>query len=159
MKDLDVMYSNIIVFAFDQVSTVQQGVEMLEAFDYLAKRNTIKTAVKKKANEILAFFIKELDYAKNEYDQYNMRKQKLQIPLSHGSHSGFAIWVRCLVARIESMKEAIDKLVFIEDMNKKEAYEKYDQVFQYLRTVIVKNKITDWREEANKELDENPQLQ
>ncbi len=50
---------------------------MLEAFDYLAKRNTIKTAVKKKANEILFFFIRELDFAKNEYEQYNNKKQKL----------------------------------------------------------------------------------
>jgi hypothetical protein len=41
---------------------------MLEAFDYLAKRNSIKSAVKKKANEILTLFIKELDFAKNEYE-------------------------------------------------------------------------------------------
>lgn len=42
LKDLDVMYQNIINFAFEQVATVQQGVEMLEAFDYLAKRESIK---------------------------------------------------------------------------------------------------------------------
>jgi len=38
MKDLDVMYQNIINSAFEAVTTVQQGVELLEAFDYLAKR-------------------------------------------------------------------------------------------------------------------------
>ncbi len=56
MKDLDVMYQNIIQFAFEQISTVEQGVEMLEAFDYLAKRESIKNCLKKKANEILLKF-------------------------------------------------------------------------------------------------------
>jgi dynein heavy chain len=49
MKDLDVMYENIINLAFDSISTVPQGVDMLEAFDYLAKRETIKAVVRKKA--------------------------------------------------------------------------------------------------------------
>jgi dynein heavy chain len=43
------MYQNIINFAFESVATVQQGVEMLEAFDQLAKRETIKAVVRKKA--------------------------------------------------------------------------------------------------------------
>lgn len=46
MKDLDVMYQNIINSAFDSVTTVQQGVELLEAFDYLAKRESIKACVR-----------------------------------------------------------------------------------------------------------------
>lgn len=33
VKDLDVMYQNIITFAFESVTTVNSGVEMLEAFD------------------------------------------------------------------------------------------------------------------------------
>jgi len=36
MKDLDVMYQNIIKYAFLQVTTIEQNVEMLEAFEYLA---------------------------------------------------------------------------------------------------------------------------
>ena len=36
--------------------TAKEGVEMLEAFDYLAKRESIKNTVKKKAVEVLNFF-------------------------------------------------------------------------------------------------------
>jgi hypothetical protein len=43
---------------------------MLEAFDYLAKRESIKQAVRKKAVEVLNFFTNELENANNEYDHY-----------------------------------------------------------------------------------------
>jgi dynein heavy chain len=56
MKDLDIMYQKVIQFAFDSVMTVKEGVELLEAFDYLAKRESIKNSVKKKSIEIIHFF-------------------------------------------------------------------------------------------------------
>lgn len=41
---------------------------MLEAFDYLAKRESIKAAVKVKAKTILDLFVGELDQIKIEFD-------------------------------------------------------------------------------------------
>jgi dynein heavy chain len=41
MKELEYIYQNIIKFAFEVVETVQQGVELIEAFESLAKRQTI----------------------------------------------------------------------------------------------------------------------
>jgi dynein heavy chain len=49
------------MFAFESVVTVKEGVEMLEAFDYLAKRESIKNAVRKKAVEVIQFFLQELE--------------------------------------------------------------------------------------------------
>jgi len=46
---------------------------MLEAFDYLAKRDSIKSAVNKKAEFVINFWVQELEKAKFEYD--NMKKQ------------------------------------------------------------------------------------
>lgn len=62
---------------------------MLEAFDYLAKRDSIKGAVSKKAVEVLMFFQNELTQSKTEFD--NIKKEKhylLNIPLHHGKYSG-----------------------------------------------------------------------
>lgn len=39
---------------------------MLEAFDYLAKRDSIKACVRKKAVEVMALFMNEIDMAKQE---------------------------------------------------------------------------------------------
>jgi len=86
MKDLDVMYQNIINSAFEAVTTVQQGVELLEAFDYLAKREQIKNCVKQKAQKVIALFVAELDAAKFEYD--NNMKRSIIVPFSHGKFSG-----------------------------------------------------------------------
>jgi len=41
------MFKNVIIGCFNKMSTIQQGVQLLEAFDYLAKRETIKAEVKK----------------------------------------------------------------------------------------------------------------
>lgn len=50
------MYQNIINQAFDSVSTIQAGCEMLEAFDFLAKRDTIKATVQKKSQDVISLF-------------------------------------------------------------------------------------------------------
>ena len=67
---------------------------MLEAFDYLAKRDSIKMAVKKKAYEVIQTFLSELDKAKLEYDNMKKNITLLNFPLHHGKYSGQAIWVR-----------------------------------------------------------------
>lgn len=54
------MYQNVIDYSFKKVTTVDQGVDMLEAFDYLAKRDSIKACVKKKAIEVMNLFINEI---------------------------------------------------------------------------------------------------
>ena len=45
VKDLEVMFMNIISLAFNSVSTVEDAVQMLDNFDLLAKRQAIKDYV------------------------------------------------------------------------------------------------------------------
>ena len=52
---------------------------MLEAFDYLAKRDSIRMAVKKKASEVISMFVAELDKAKLEYIADEYRKNGKEI--------------------------------------------------------------------------------
>jgi len=61
---------------------------MLEAFDYLAKRDSIKTAVRKKSEFVINLFINELEKSKMEYDNLRKNQDKLNIPLHHGHFSG-----------------------------------------------------------------------
>ena len=55
---------------------------MLEAFDYLAKRESIKSAVKKKAAYIISMFVKELDSTKLEFDSKSNGKKLDFIPIN-----------------------------------------------------------------------------
>ena len=99
---------------------------MLEAFDYLAKRESIKAAVKKKAAYVISMFVKELDNTKSEFDTKINGKKLDFIPINQGKLSGMSLWVRSLMHRIDRMKISIDRLVFIEDGIKRGAYDKYE---------------------------------
>ena len=46
MKFLDIIYKEVIKFVFESFMTIKEDVEMLEAFDFLAKRESIKNAIK-----------------------------------------------------------------------------------------------------------------
>lgn len=65
-------------------------------------------------------FISELDSTKAEFEkriEYSNKNNLkiLNIPIGHGKHSGFAVWVRSLIFRIEKMKQSFDKLSFIKE--------------------------------------------
>ena len=154
MKELDVMYENIINFAFESLGTVQQGVEMLEAFDYLAKRQYIRNCVLKKGNFVLNLFDKELEKAKLEYD--NALKSREPWRFNYGKYSGTAIWVRSLIHRIEKLKSSIDQLYFIKDSMKEPHLKKYNQLYETFRNFIINTSFQDWRHEI-KEFEENPE--
>ena len=100
---------------------------MLEAFDFLAKRSSIKNFVNKKAHFVIDLFNKELDKAKLEYDKA-MKAGGILYPITHGKHSGMAIWVRALMLRIENQKKNIDQLTFVDDNIKRPTLEKYDSL-------------------------------
>ena len=149
MKDLDVMYQNIINFAFESVTNVHYGVEMLEAFDYLAKRESIKAAVKKKAGYVISMFVKELDNTKLEFDTKSNGKKLDFIPINQGKLSGMGLWARSLIHRIERMKNSIDRLVFIDDSIKRGAYEKYENFMQSFRNYIIQDRLMQWKKDIS----------
>ncbi len=49
------------------------------------------------------------------FDYKNISKLMPSFPLSHGTYSGQAIWVRSLAFRIESMKTQIEKMTRFAD--------------------------------------------
>ncbi len=146
------MYQKVIMFAFESVVTVKEGVEMLEAFDYLAKRESIKNAVRKKAVEVIQFFLQELEQTKYEFD--HMKHIKNLVPINQGKYSGQAVFVRSLIHRIDQMKEQIDRLSFVEDNVKKPALDKYDLYFTTFRQFIIQYRLKEWKEE-NRDMEES----
>ncbi|KAJ1500498.1 hypothetical protein HMI54_010789 [Coelomomyces lativittatus] len=60
VKDLDIMFQNVIHTAFEASTTIESRVELLEIFSFLAKRDGIKRCVERKTADLLQFFLKEL---------------------------------------------------------------------------------------------------
>jgi len=156
MKNLDNMYVNLINFAFDSVTTVQQGVEFLEAFDYLARRTTIKNHVHKKIDKLNQLMLNELKAAESA-----SKSSKIDYPIHHGKFSGKAVWVKSLLHRIEKMKKQYDSLSFIPDDLKTPVLEEYPRVEQNLKQFMMekhkefKAEIKDQEELFFRKLDQN----
>jgi dynein heavy chain len=99
LKDLEVMFQNVINTAFDGASTTDAGVQLLDAFNSLAQREAIKRAVEKKSAEVFTNLTQELSLVKKGFD-----KQKATPPLIHRDHpryAGAALWAKSLHTRIQ----------------------------------------------------------
>jgi dynein heavy chain len=58
IRDLELRMQSVIASAFETVTDVENGIELLEAFSTLAKRDIIKRTVEEKTSEICLKFIK-----------------------------------------------------------------------------------------------------
>ena len=98
VKDLEVMYANVVNTAFDGISQVSAGVVLLEIFYSLAKRETIKRCVEKKTEQIYALFISQCQGIRHEFDE-----QRKSPPLrpNEPQFAGTALWARSLSTMIQ----------------------------------------------------------
>jgi len=156
LKDFESHFISIIKSAFEGVNTVLQGVEMLEAFETLAKREAIKQAVQKMASEVYKMFIADLDLVKKEYDA----RTKVELPTYQPRFGGAALWFRALITRIERQKQALEQLTFITDedaiRDRQAANQKYADTHDYLKTYISKVLYTDWNNSIRDMISEEP---
>lgn len=154
MEELDYIYQNLIKLAFEVVVTVQQGVELIEAFDYLAKRNTIIQFVQRKADFVYSLFIEEMDKAKIEHEQMTKNISKeLAIPMPIGSamRSGVAIWTQSLIKRVEKLNKQRLQMTFINPSNRAlDAREKYQDCLNYLKRQM-QLQHTEWKKQYQDE--------
>lgn len=133
MKNLDNGYINLINFAFDNVNTLQQGVEYLEGFDDLAKRDSIKAHVEKQIDKVNELFLQELRIAEQS------SKREIAYCFGTGEFSGNAIWIKSLIVRIEKLKKQYDQLVFIPEKHRRLVNQDYNNVDKNLRESMMEN--------------------
>ena len=91
LKNLEIIYQNIIALAFKNISTVPDAIEMLENFDSLAKRPMVKDYVHKKVAEwVYKLFMDEIKEVEEIFEQQS--KKMPPMPISHPKFGGLAIW-------------------------------------------------------------------
>ncbi|KAF6017599.1 hypothetical protein EB796_024080 [Bugula neritina] len=111
MKDLEVMMINTISSAFETISTVEQGVELLDIFMHLQVREPIKRALDKRTVEVYTTFNEELNAVKKE-----LTGKALPLPFNHPKYAGSAQWCRLLKKRIEREMMVLDRAHFLPHM-------------------------------------------
>eukprot|EP00392_Amoebophrya_sp_AT5.2_P008786 g8814.t1 len=111
MKDLEVMYTNVISTSFESVSTVSQCVHVFDSFYLLCKRERIKSFLEKKASEVGGFLVSEISNVKREFERF--RKNSSAILNNHPPFSGVAMWARGLMLRIQQQHEELGCLCYL----------------------------------------------
>nr|CDS32130.1 dynein heavy chain [Hymenolepis microstoma] len=66
VKDLEIMMKNAISMAFETVTTIQQGVEVLDIFAHLQKREAIRRTLESSARKIIEMFLNCISRTRQE---------------------------------------------------------------------------------------------
>jgi dynein heavy chain len=62
------MFTNVINASFEAISTVAEGAVLVETFFLLAKRETVKRCVERKASELQQMFLKQIQSVRAEFE-------------------------------------------------------------------------------------------
>jgi dynein heavy chain len=89
---------NVIVSAFEDATTVEASVELLEIFHHLAKREAIKRTVEKKTADVYLLFLQELNTIKVEFETH---RKTPDIVRTQPDFAGSAYWAKSLLKRIQ----------------------------------------------------------
>lgn len=110
VKDLEAMMTNVIAGAWSTVKTIEEGVELLEAFSHLAKRDAIQTAVEMKTADLNLLFKESIETIQKDFEL-----QKSRPPIFHNfpSYSGAALWAKSFLDRLNRDKALLDLAYFL----------------------------------------------
>ncbi|XP_028992315.1 dynein axonemal heavy chain 2 isoform X2 [Betta splendens] len=139
VKDLEMMMQNLISSVFKTVTTVEEGVRLLDIFRPLSTREAIKPTIEAKMEEVYNIFNSELKMVNKEMNQ---RKERFPDYVPH--LAGQAHWARALRNRIDKSVEVLQKAHFMSKSNtQNQVFVTYDEIVKFLGE-IVKNSFSMW---------------
>ncbi|EDV25795.1 uncharacterized protein TRIADDRAFT_23475 [Trichoplax adhaerens] len=147
IKDLEVMMQNVITSAFETITTVEEGVELLDFFRHLSSREAIRRTIDKKTVEVYGLFNEELNLVKKEFNT----KTPAVSPFEP-RYAGSAQWARALKKRIDYPMEILEKAFFLPQIGTgDEIRAQYQQLGQALDE-YVRKMFNEWTSTVDREL-------
>ncbi|CEG44893.1 flagellar inner arm dynein 1 heavy chain beta [Plasmopara halstedii] len=146
MKDLEAMTQNVIIGAFESISTVAAGVDMIQSFKRIAKREAIKRCIEKRMIDIIDMFKTNILSIRNFFEK---NKQVPQLSPTEPQFSGAALWARSLLLRVTDDLMRLQELA--DPCNTAECDEA-QSAYDGLRLVVneyIQRKYHDWIESLN----------
>lgn len=130
VKDLEVMYTNVIGTAFEGVQRIPDCVALLEIFYSLAKLDAIKRCVEKKTAEVYELFIRQVERTRHEFDE---NRRNPPIRESEPEFAGAALWARSLGVMIHQNWALLKESTFL--LHSRETDEA-EMAYKSLMTVV-----------------------
>ena len=164
VKDLEVMMQNVISSAFETVTTVELGVQVLDVFQHLSSREVhiflgsslvdllssfyqffisfltllfsqaIRRTIDKKTVDVYQRFNEELNFVKKEFNTKTPNLTPTQ-----PKFAGAAAWARALKRRIDKPMDVINKAFYLPRIGAgEEIRNQYTQLSQALEEFVGK---------------------
>ncbi|KAE9255217.1 Dynein-1-beta heavy chain, flagellar inner arm I1 complex [Phytophthora fragariae] len=146
MKDLEAMTQNIINGAFESISTVAAGVDMIRSFQKIAQREAIKRCVEKRTIDIFGMFKANIASVRNLFEK---NKHAPLLSPTEPQFAGAALWARSLLLRATDDLIRLQELV---DPSNAAECDEAQNAYDGLRLVIneyIQRKYHDWIEDLN----------
>ncbi|KAL0226771.1 hypothetical protein P9112_014095 [Eukaryota sp. TZLM1-RC] len=144
VKELEVVFLNTANSAFEEVSTVADSVSLLNAFHYIAYRDSVKRLMERKIAFVFQLFQTEIANVRKEFEQF---RHDPVFPFYMPKYSGSASWAKNLLDRLSFSFKALELLPNV-DLIVKDAVEAR-QNFSYLTSMIsdfIQSTFTEWKE-------------
>jgi len=109
MKDVALMYMNVVSSSFESVRTVLSTIETLDNFYILATRERIKAFVERKGVEVYNIFQQQIQNVKRECEHLR-KKPVLPIVQGHPNFAGAALWAKGLMRRVSRRWEDLEEV-------------------------------------------------
>lgn len=111
IKELEVMVQNAIATAFQHVTSIENGVELIEMFGPLAQRDIIKRALDKCTTRVFKMFAEQLEDVKTYFN--NLRHNPPLLP-NMPPYSGASIWAQGLLTQINTAHDILFNAKYIQ---------------------------------------------
>jgi len=158
VKDLEVMFTNVVNAAFENNATVAEGVVLVETFYRLAKREAIKRCVDRKAAEMVQLFLRQVKVMNDELED---RRAKLSeflqrfLRTQEPQYAGSALWAHSLG---ELVRHSYDSLVRLKHILIARDFDEAKDVFTQFMNVVhdfKQRRYTSWYEDLNEKAKDN----
>jgi dynein heavy chain len=93
---MEVMVINVLNSAFETVTHVEMGIEVIDAFMHLNTRESIRRTLDKQTVHISKIFMEDLNTVKRE-----LTAKSAVLGRMHPQYAGAALWAKGLKRRIE----------------------------------------------------------
>ncbi len=110
VKDLEVMFTNVVNGAFEHSTTVMDSVSLTETFFWLAKRDAVKRCVEKKALETMQKLSSQMVIARTEFE---LSRANPPLRIHEPQFAGSALWAHSLFALIQEGFKSLTKIVHV----------------------------------------------
>lgn len=152
VKDLDVMFTNVINAAFEFNATVSEGVMIAETFYHLAKREVIMRCVERKASETNSMFLKQAQIVRGEFE---MSRSQPPLRIHEPQFAGSALWANSLASLVKESFHSLCRLKHIlterEFIESNEAFSSFYQIVQDFKAA----RYAVWLEDLNNKAKDN----